>query len=231
MFSHKIYTIFSNFEQSEDKCLSFLSFSFTSMKKQPVPLLLSAFIVPTLVILPVLVQPGSFWVAFLLHNQRGHCLPMILHWYTWTTFEQQSNVPNSDFIERGVHAWTHTMHIRMHTLGKSHQDIWIVFGCPPLLPSQSPLPASPATYTSLQLRFYIPVRQNYFLVHNVSQISSWFGHRRLEDMNFSERVWAVLMKWNEDLLDWSAGITGVALVTYSVISLWLLDKHLMLLPY
>lgn len=57
----------------------------------------------------------------------------------------------------------------MHTLHgkKSHQDILILFGCSPSC--HAPL-CQPAAHTALQLWFYIPVRQNYSLVHNVSQI-------------------------------------------------------------
>lgn len=117
---------------------------------------------------------------------------LIIHKYKCTPFEQQSDVPNSDFIERrvcsqmGLSTQTHTctyMHACTHqntatatnTQPQTHTPFmeshtrmfWLFLAA--LLPSQSPL-CQPAPHTALQLWFYIPVRQNYSLVHSVSPI-------------------------------------------------------------
>lgn len=62
--------------------------------------------------------------------------------------------------------------------------------------------SQPHTHTALQLWFYIPVKQNYSLIHNVKSgfPSSGFRYRRLKDMTFRESMCAI-MKWYEVLID------------------------------
>lgn len=154
----------------------------------------------------VLVYYGSFSFAIPAHNQRGHSSPTLAHRHQRTAFEQKSNVPNSDFI--GRHLWSH-MSVQTHTSTRtntpfmeSHTRIFWLF-LAGLLPSQY-LFCQPAAHTALQLGFYIPVRQNYSRVHNVSQMRRFqflVWTQTLEDMGFRERVWAALIKWYEDLID------------------------------
>lgn len=59
-------------------------------------------------------------------------------------------------------------------------------------------------------------------------LSSCFGHRRLEDMSFRERVWAVLIKWYKDFIDQQVlqvmlRIENTRGVAYNIILLCLLD--------
>lgn len=133
-----------------------------------------------------------------------HSSPTLAHRHQRTAFEQKSNVPNSDFI--GRHLWSH-MSVQTHTntpFMESHTRIFWLF-LAGLLPSQY-LFCHPAGHTALQLGFYIPVRQNYSQVHNVSQMRRFqflVWTQTLEDMGFRERerVWAALIKWYEDLID------------------------------
>lgn len=155
-----------------------------------------------LVLVLVLVYYGSFSFAVPANNQRGHSSPTLAHRHQRTAFEQKSNVPNSDFI--GRHLWSH-MSVQTHTntpFMESHTRIFWLF-LAGLLPSQY-LFCHPAGHTALQLGFYIPVRQNYSRVHNVSQMRRFqflVWTQTLEDMGFRERVWAALIKWYEDLID------------------------------
>lgn len=148
-------------------------------------------------------------------NQRGHCLPMIVHWYKLNTFEQQSNVPDSDFIEKHIH--THTLH------GKSHQDILIVFGCSPPLPISLSASQPQTQHFSYDFTYRLgKITPLYTMSAKWGVLSSWFGHRRLEDMGFRERVWAVLIKWYKDLIDQQVlqvllRVENAGEVTYSLI--------------
>lgn len=94
--------------------------------------------------------------AFPLHPWRGHCLPT--RQLTWTC-------PISTVEQCAKESHTNT---RTPFMERSHTRIfWFYLAA--LLPSHAP-PCQPAAHTALQLWFYIPVRQNYSLVHNVSQI-------------------------------------------------------------
>ena len=78
--------------------------------------------------------------------------------------------------------------------------------------------SQPHTHThsnaALQLWFYILVKQNYSLIHNVKSgfPSSGFGYRRLKDMTFRESLCAV-MKCYEDL-SLSAGSVGTCTTAF-----------------
>lgn len=94
---------------------------------------------------------------------------------------------------------------------ESHTRIFWLF-LAALLPSQCLL-CQPAAHTALQLWFYIPVRQNYSLVHNVSQIRRsqflvWtqtvggYGFQREGVSCFDEMI--------QGLFWWASTFTGVA---------------------
>lgn len=164
-----------------------------------------------LVLVLVLVYCGSFSFAVPAHNQRGHSSPTLAHRHQRTAFEQKSNVPNSDFI--GRHLWSH-MSVQTHTntpFMESHTRIFWLF-LAGLLPSQY-LFCHPAGHIALQLGFYIPVRQNYSRVHNVSQMRRFqflVWTQTLEDMGFREREGVGCFDKMIRGLNWSAGITGAA---------------------
>lgn len=95
--------------------------------------------------------------AFPLCPWGGHCLHTLANW--WKT----SRIWTAEQCAKYWHTNTCTPFME-----RSHTRIfWFYLAA--LLPSHAPL-CQPAAHTALQLWFYIPVRQNYSLVHNVSQI-------------------------------------------------------------
>lgn len=174
------------------------------MKHEPVSLLHSAFIVLTHVFTAC---TCSAWLVlsrcFTVQPKRAlfthHC-PL---YSKWTTFEQQSNVPNGDFIIK-FNTQTHTHFMESHT-----RIFWLFLAA--LLPPQSPL-CQPAKHTALQLWFYIPVTQNYSLVHNVSQMRlSQFlvWTQTVGGYGFQRKGVSCFDKMMQGH-NWLAGITGVA---------------------
>lgn len=148
---------------------------------------------------------------------------LIIHKYKCTPFEQQSDVPNSDFIERrvcsqmGLSTQTHTctyVHARTHqntatnTQPQTHtHPSWKVtpgcFDCFWLLSSPLNLLSASQPHTqhfSYDFTYRLGKITPWYTMSAQSGVpSSWFGHRRLEDMSV-KRVWAVLIKWYKHLL-------------------------------
>lgn len=136
------YKTFPPSQKSFTLILSMCAYSFVCVFTFPHS---SAFIVSTIVA-PAFPQSAC----------RGHCWHTLANRRKRAPIERRSNVPKS-----------HTNR-RTPFMERSHTRIfWFYLAA--LLPSHAP-PCQPAAHTALQLWFYIPVRQNYSLVHNVSQI-------------------------------------------------------------
>lgn len=152
----------------------------------------------TLAWLPVRVERGSRSASVPLCNQRGHCLLVALNCYTLPTnppLEQQSTVPNSDFIERRVcsHMGART-HMHVHTQTLKHPS-WKVtpgyFDCfwPLCSPPNVLSACQPHTqHFSYEFTYRLgKITPQYTMSAKWGVLSSWFGHKRLEDMAYRAR--------------------------------------------